>query len=83
MDVITAKSEKALEISGRSALWISTDKIREIDSQIIDMLVLIESNLDYPEYEIEQLTNEKDYYRNRKCPDPGSEDPRIRGATAI
>lgn len=44
-------------------IWsVSSGSLRtkcEIDSQIIDMLVLIESNLDYPEYEIEQLTNEK------------------------
>lgn len=59
MDVITAKSEKALEISVGQLSGSLRDKIREIDSQIIDMLVLIESNLDYPEYEIEQLTNEK------------------------
>lgn len=59
MDVISAKSDRALEISVGQLSGTLRDQIHAIDREILDMLVLIESNLDYPEYEIEELTSEK------------------------
>lgn len=59
MDVIGAKSEKALEISVNQLSGTLKLKLKDIDSILIDILVLIESNLDYPEYDIEEITSEK------------------------
>lgn len=59
MDIISAKSEKALEISVNQLSGSLRNKLKEIDSDLIDLEVLIESNLDYPEYDIEEITKEK------------------------
>ncbi len=59
MDIISAKSEKALEVSVNQLNGSLKNKLKEIDSILIDLMVLIESNLDYPEYDIEEITNEK------------------------
>lgn len=59
MDVISAKSEKALEISVNQLRGSLKKRLKTIDQYLIDLMVLIESNLDYPEYDIEEITKEK------------------------
>lgn len=59
MDVIGAKSERALEISVSQLGGALKKKIKAVDADLIDLMVLIESNLDYPEYDIEAITEEK------------------------
>lgn len=59
MDVIGAKSEKALEISVNQLRGSLKKRLKNIDQNLIDLMVLIESNLDYPEYEIEEITKTK------------------------
>ncbi len=59
MDVIGAKSEKALQLSVEQLNGSLKKRLKKIDDVLIDVLVLIESNLDYPEYDIEELTKEK------------------------
>lgn len=59
MDVIASRSEKALEISVDQLSGSLKNRIKQIDAKLIDLLVLIDSNLDYPEYDIEELTDQK------------------------
>lgn len=59
MDIISAKSEKALSLSVDQLNGSLRNKLAEIDAKLIDLMVLIESNLDYPEYDIEVLTRNK------------------------
>lgn len=59
MDVIGAKSEKALQISVDQLSGSLKNKLKEVDADLIDLMVLIESNLDYPEYDIEEITEQK------------------------
>ncbi len=58
-DLINSKTYKENEIS---AVQLSGDlgkKIREIKNEIVDVLVDIEANVDYPEYDIEEITFNK------------------------
>lgn len=59
MDVISAKTEKGLKISINQLKGGLSDKLKGIDTILMDALVDIEANIDYPEYEIPEVSENK------------------------
>ncbi|MBO5141869.1 MAG: tRNA uridine-5-carboxymethylaminomethyl(34) synthesis GTPase MnmE [Clostridia bacterium] len=59
MDVINSKSIKENKISMQQLDGYLGRKISEIKGKIIDILVDIEANIDYPEYDIEEVQRTK------------------------
>lgn len=59
IDVINSKTEKENKASLNQLQGFLSKKINEIKQIIIDLLVDIEANIDYPEYDIEEVKREK------------------------
>lgn len=59
IDIINAKTEKCLKESQKQLEGVLSNKINEIENEILEILSDIEANIDYPEYDIEEVTNEK------------------------
>lgn len=58
IDVINSKTEKENRASVNQLQGFLSKKINEIKQDIIDVLVDIEANIDYPEYDIEEVKRE-------------------------
>ena len=59
MDIIRAKTDKARAVAVRQLAGGLLEEIRAIRQQILDVLANVEVNIDYPEYDEEQVTAEK------------------------
>lgn len=59
MDIINSKSEKEKKSSINQLNGSVGKKISEIKSNFVDLLVDVEANIDYPEYDIEEVRREK------------------------
>ena len=59
IDLINAKTEKEAEASFEQLEGRLSRKINEIREKILDIASDIEASIDYPEYDIEETTNEK------------------------
>ncbi len=60
MDLIEGKTEKARKVAMHGLEGKTSNRIKELRQQILEVLANIEVNIDYPEYEdIEEMTNEK------------------------
>lgn len=59
IDVINSKTEKENRASQNQLQGYLSKKINEVKSSITDVLVDIEANIDYPEYDIEEVRREK------------------------
>lgn len=59
IDVINAKTEKEAKISLEQLDGNLSQKIKEIRSVLISVLADIEVTIDYPEYDLEEVTNNK------------------------
>ena len=59
IDLIRAKSDKSFDVALNQLEGIFSEKIRQIRAQLMDDLVNISVNIDYPDEDIEQLTFEK------------------------
>lgn len=59
IDLINSKSAKENSASVKQIEGFLGDKIKEIKKDIIDLLVDIEANIDYPEYDVEEVRREK------------------------
>lgn len=59
IDIINAKTDKELKASMNQLEGNLSKSISKIKKQIIDLLVDIEASIDYPEYDIEDVTEEK------------------------
>lgn len=59
IDIIHAKSEKEAVASINQLEGQLSYKIKQIQKQILDKMADIEASIDYPEYDIEEVTNEK------------------------
>ncbi len=57
-DMINSKSEMALEASLSQLKGAVADKIQAIKDTIIQLIAHIEASIDYPEYDIEELSDE-------------------------
>ena len=59
VDIINAKSEKEAKASIKQLKGELSEKLLEIKTQILDVLVDIEASIDYPEYDVEEVTNNR------------------------
>lgn len=59
IDIINSKSDKEKKSSLNQLKGILGKKIKEIKADFVDLLVDIEANIDYPEYDIEEVRREK------------------------
>ncbi len=59
IDVIHAKSEKEAKTSIKQLKGILSKEIAEIKQYILDIMVSIEVAIDYPEYDVDDVTNEQ------------------------
>ena len=57
IDIINAKSSREAQESANQLEGFLSKKIHEIRKKIIDLMVDIEANIDYPEYDIEEVSN--------------------------
>lgn len=56
MDIISAKTEKSLEYSVGQLEGKLSQRLDAIDALLIDVMANVEANIDYPEYDIEEVT---------------------------
>lgn len=59
MDVINAKTDKEAKASTAQLKGSLSNEIDEIRKQLLDIMADIEASIDYPEYDIEETTNQK------------------------
>lgn len=59
IDVINAKSEKEAKTGIKQLEGILSQKISEIKQNILDVMVNIEVAIDYPEYDVDDVTNQQ------------------------
>lgn len=59
IDLINSKSDKENKISLKQIEGVLGKRIKDIKKDIIDLLVDIEANIDYPEYDLEEVRREK------------------------
>ena len=59
MDMIQAKADRSLDAAVHQLEGVLSDKIREIRAMLMDLLVELTVNIDYPDEDIEILTYEK------------------------
>ncbi len=59
IELINSKSQKENKASLNQLEGNLGEKIKEIKTSIVDLLVDIEANIDYPEYDIEEVRREK------------------------
>lgn len=59
IDIINAKTEKEVEASMQQLQGELSEKIHDIKKNILDIMVDVEVSIDYPEYDVEEVTNEK------------------------
>ncbi len=59
IDIINAKSNKEVEASVRQLEGYLSSEISNIRKKIIDLMVDIEASIDYPEYDVEEVTYSK------------------------
>ena len=57
IDVINAKSERELNTGIKQLEGIVSNKIKEIKQEILDVMVNVDVSIDYPEYDVEDVTN--------------------------
>lgn len=58
IDVINAKTDKSLKMSMKQLEGSLSKKIGEIRGGLVEILAYIEAGIDYPEYDIEELTDQ-------------------------
>ncbi|MBP3255435.1 MAG: tRNA uridine-5-carboxymethylaminomethyl(34) synthesis GTPase MnmE [Clostridia bacterium] len=61
MDLINSKTDKEAKASINQLEGELSNRIKEIKNDLLDMMADIEASIDYPEYDIEETTNEKAY----------------------
>ena len=59
MDLINSKTEKEAKASINQLEGDLSNKIKEIRNDLLDVMADIEVSIDYPEYDIEEVTNQK------------------------
>ena len=61
MDLINSKTDKEAKASINQLEGDLSNKIKEIKGKLLDLMADIEASIDYPEYDIEETTNNKAY----------------------
>lgn len=59
IDIINAKSQKQVEASVKQLDGFLSNEIKNIRKEVIDLMVDIEASIDYPEYDVEEITYSK------------------------
>ena len=59
IDIINSKTEKEMQVAQRQLKGRLSNKIEDIRKDILNIMADIEASIDYPEYDIEETTNEK------------------------
>lgn len=59
IDIIDSKTEKEAKAAFEQLQGGLSQRINEIRSELLDIMADIEASIDYPEYDIEETTNEK------------------------
>lgn len=59
IDIINSKTEKEAKASINQLSGSLSRKIKEIQTDLLDIMSDIEATIDYPEYDIEEVTNKK------------------------
>ena len=59
IDIINAKSEKEAKTGIKQLEGVLSDEIKGIKQEILDVMVNIEVSIDYPEYDVDDVTNEQ------------------------
>ena len=59
IDVINAKTEKEAKASERQLQGRLSRKLEEIEKELLDIMADVEASIDYPEYDVEEVTNNK------------------------
>ncbi len=59
IDIINSKTKKEYKASLKQLEGFLSKKIKSIRKKIMDVMVDIEANIDYPEYDIEEVTEKK------------------------
>lgn len=59
IDLINAKSSKEAQESANQLEGFLSKKINEINEKILDLMSNIEANIDYPEYDVEEVSYEE------------------------
>lgn len=77
LEIIRAKTESALKLGMANLKGVLSDKLHRLKEEILDILVLLEADIDFPEEEIGYLDREKimqDFHRIIKETDKILED---------
>lgn len=59
MEIINSKSEKEIKIAENQLEGRLSKKIQEIENILLNAMADIEASIDYPEYDVEETTNDK------------------------
>ena len=59
IDIINSKTEKEMQVAQRQLKGRLSNKIEDIRKDILNIMADIEASIDYPEYDIEETTNEQ------------------------
>ena len=59
IDLINAKSEKEVQASAKQLEGILAKRINKIKENIMNIMVDIEASIDYPEYDVEEVSSKK------------------------
>ena len=59
IDIINSKSEKEAKANIKQLEGVLSKKIKEIKQLIMDEMVNVEVSIDYPEYDVEEVTNKQ------------------------
>lgn len=59
IDIINAKTSREAQESANQLEGYLSKKINEIKAKIMDLMVDIEANIDYPEYDVEKVSNNR------------------------
>ncbi len=59
IDIINSKTDKVLKEAEKQLSGVLSDKISQIEKQLLDIISDVEANIDYPEYDVEEVSNYK------------------------
>lgn len=59
IDILNAKTEKESKASLKQLEGFLSKELQKIKVDILEILAIIEANIDYPEYDVDEITNEE------------------------
>lgn len=69
VDIINSKTQQEMKVAEKQLEGNLSKKIKEIQSILLDTMAYIEASIDYPEYDVEEKTNEEIYIALNKAED--------------